>query len=126
MTRLEQYLGFVVHDRRIRPPRRATRRWHHGPARDERYKAWIRTLPCEICGRHAQAAHTGNDGGMGEKPSDYTCIPLCAKCHITGKHAYHNSKMGKKAFEALHMINCEAVVQRLNAEYAQIARKVAI
>ena len=123
-TRLESWLSFVVHDRRATPRKHAARRWHRGPARDARYLAWIRTLPCEICGALAEAAHTGDDGGMGQKAADWTAVPLCHRCHRTGKRAYH--RIGKRAFEAAHMVSFAAMVERLNAEYQRVGRKVAI
>jgi hypothetical protein len=47
-------------------PRRSTGR---GPARDWRYKQWVRTLACVACGASegVEAAHTGKDGGMALK-----------------------------------------------------------
>ena len=121
LTPRERWIVGEILDRKVFSDRRATRRWHRGPARDARYLAWVRTLPCEICGGLAEAAHTGADGGMRQKASDFTCIPLCHRCHRTGKQAYH--AIGRRAFEALHMIDCAAVVMRLNAEYARMGRK---
>ena len=43
-------------------------------------------------------AHTGSDGGMRQKASDYSCIPLCANCHTQGPQAYH--PIGRAAFAA--------------------------
>jgi hypothetical protein len=39
-------------------------------------------------------AFTGSDGGMGQKASDYSCVPLCADCH--------NHRAGKGTFERQH------------------------
>jgi hypothetical protein len=98
---LEAYLAYVVLGRKLPqrerigprsgPPRK-------GPARDEGYKGWVRTLACCACaveGR-SEAAHTGTDGGMSMKASDYSCVPLCADCHTRGPGAYH--RIGKRAF----------------------------
>lgn len=124
-TRLESYLSKAILDRaprRTRKPRKrgllALRLDHiQFPKRDEQYKQWVRTLPCLICGLKAEAAHTGDDGGMRVKASDHSCIPLCHRCHRTGSRAYH--RVGKRAFEALHMIDCSAIAQRLNREYGR-------
>ena len=61
--------------------------------------AWIRTLPCIACGveGRSEAAHTGTDGGMSMKASDYSCVPLCSDCHTQAPGAYH--RVGKRVFE---------------------------
>ena len=55
------------------------------PVRDKKYLAWVRTLPCAVCGKPgpSEAAHQRilQGGGMGMKPSDYEAIPLCMACH---------------------------------------------
>jgi len=125
-TALESYLSYVVLDKRIAPSKRAPRRYAKSGSvlRDERYKAWIRTLDCVGCGGGpAEAAHTGTDGGRGLKASDWSCVPLCRKCH---RVLYHGLNGGKRSFERAHMIDFAAIVERLRAEYATLGRKVAI
>ena len=60
------------------------------PVRNPRYLAWIRTLPCLICGarRSIEASHTGPHG-LGQKSPDSSAIPLCTKHNRTGKDSYH-------------------------------------
>lgn len=106
-----------------RPPRRfPTRRHGRWPHVDAAYMAFIRTLPCLICGAHAEAAHTGHDGGMRYKASDRSAVPLCYRCHRTGARSYH--VMGRRAFEACWLLDLDAVVQRLNAQYAARGRGI--
>jgi hypothetical protein len=85
-----------------------------GPARNWKYRAWIRSLPCAVCGADpaGEAAHTGSDGGMRQKSSDYSCIPLCTDCHTQAPHAYH--RIGREAFETHHSIDIADWVRRLN------------
>ena len=48
--------------------------------RDRDHLAFIRQLPCCVCGRTpCDAAHvrTGTDGAMARKPSDRHVVPLC-------------------------------------------------
>jgi len=92
------------------PPRK-------GPSHDEDYKAWIRTLVCRACGRPApnEAAHTGIDGGMSMKASDYSCVPLCPDCHTRGPLSYH--RIGKRAFERVHGIRFASIAARLRREW---------
>jgi len=50
--------------------------------RDNKFKTWIRSLLCLEC--HVEpcgTAHHTETGGMGVKGSDYSCVPLCPKCH---------------------------------------------
>jgi hypothetical protein len=78
---------------------------NRSPARNHKYRAWIRTLPCACCGLEpaGEAAHTGSDGGMRQKASDYSCIPLCSDCHRFAAHAYH--RIGRAAFETRFNLN---------------------
>jgi len=115
MTAQERYAIFQITGRR---PRRAPRRRSssRGPARSRKYREWIRTLPCLVCGREdgVEAAHTGSDGGMSLKASDFSCIPLCADHHtMDGRRAYHGD--GRAEWELLHAVNCEEVVRNLNS-----------
>ena len=78
---LRDWLAWVIHNRK--PERRASTPARKKRPRDEHYKAWIRTLPCVACGveGRSEAAHTGTDGGMSMKASDYSCVP-CAPTAI--------------------------------------------
>jgi hypothetical protein len=107
-------LGWLVWRVWGREPVRKMRRPRYGPARDWKYRAWIRTLPCAACGsfRQIEAAHTGSDGGMAQKASDYSCVPLCGDCHTAGPSAYH--RVGKRAFERRHGLKFKTIVRRLN------------
>jgi hypothetical protein len=112
---LEAYLAWAVHGRK--PPRRATSSMRKGPPRDETYKTWIRSLPCAACGieGRSEAAHTGSDGGMSMKASDYSCVPLCPECHTRGPMAYH--RIGKRAFERVHGLRFPSIGTRLRREW---------
>jgi hypothetical protein len=83
------------------------------PARNLKYLAWIRTLPCLICGRTGgvEAAHTGPHG-MAQKSPDTSAVPLCVRHHRTGRDSYH--KLGARAFERRHGLDLRTVVERLN------------
>jgi hypothetical protein len=85
------------------------------PVRNSAYLAWIRTLPCCVCRttRWIEAAHTG-PRGLGQKSSDTSAIPLCAKHHRTGNDSYH--KLGPRRFAAVHGLDIAAIVARLSAK----------
>lgn len=85
------------------------------PARNPRYLAWIRTLPCLVCGRTTgiEAAHAGSHG-MAQKSPDSSAIPLCARHHRSGQDSYH--KLGARVFERHHELDIRAVVAHLNAK----------
>jgi hypothetical protein len=74
-------------------------------------------MPCVACGADGQseAVHTGTDGGMSQKASDYSGVPLCADCHTQTPSAYH--RIGKRAFEERHELSFERMVERLNAQW---------
>lgn len=96
-----------------KPATRASALGGKKTARNWKYKLWIRSLPCAVCGcTPTEAAHTGSDGGMSMKASDYSCIPLCADCHTQGPRSYH--RIGRPAFELEHDIQVAELVARLN------------
>ena len=83
------------------------------PPRDRLYLAWIRTLPCIVCGadRGIEASHTGPHG-LGQKSSDYSAIPLCIRHHRSGNDSYH--KLGPRRFAEVHDLDIRAIVSRLS------------
>ena len=85
------------------------------PARSPGYLEWIRTLPCSVCHgtRGVEAAHTGPHG-LGQKSSDLSAIPLCARHHRSGDDSYH--KLGPRKFAEVHQLNIPAIVGGLNAK----------
>lgn len=79
--------------------------------RNEPHLAFIRQLPCVICGaRNVEAAHIRmgsrihgkRETGLGERPTDFWCVPLCAWCHRLGPQSQHN--MGEREYWAMHNI----------------------
>jgi len=112
---LRSYLAWAVHGRK--QPRRATSSTRRGPPRDEAYLEWIREMPCIGCGveGRSEAAHTGTDGGMSMKASDYSCVPLCSGCHTQAPGAYH--RVGKRVFEREQRLSFADIVARLNREW---------
>jgi hypothetical protein len=70
-----------------------------------------------------EAAHTGSDGGMRQKASDYSCIPLCWDCHQGAVDSYH--RLSRSAFEGRRGIDCAKLVARLNTDWARGRRKAA-
>ena len=117
---LEAYLAYTVLGRKLPQRERIGPRCgppRKGPARDADYKDWIRTLACCACGVNgrSEAAHTGPDGGMSMKASDYSCVPLCSDCHTRAPEAYH--RIGKRAFERAKGLNFMALVARLQREW---------
>ena len=54
------------------------------PYRSEKYLNFIRSKPCVICGKKAQAHHVRRSywgSGTAIKPHDFVTIPLCYECH---------------------------------------------
>lgn len=98
-----------------KPPRKAFSALGNPPARNWKYRQWIRSLPCAHCGSTYQieAAHTGSDGGMRQKASDKSCVPLCHDCHQAHPVSYHRNR------EAMG-IDFPALVARLNDVYEGI------
>ena len=55
------------------------------PWRSKKYLAWVKTLPCCLCGCPSDDPHhvkgIGNLSGAGLKASDIYTMPLCRRCH---------------------------------------------
>lgn len=118
MSPMERWVIYQITGRR---PRRMPRK-RRGPPRNWKYRAWVRTLPCAVCGTSVgiQAAHTGDDGGMSMKASDYSCVPLCLTCHSE----YDNGKVSGPAFERQNGIEMQRIVRRLNGLWFEFAGRV--
>lgn len=117
---LERWLAFQIHGRtgHARAPRRRARR---GPARSWKYRAWIRTLPSVVSGEMGcDAAHTGDDGGMSMKASDYSCVPLTRDEHEELDHGM----AGHRGFEAKYRVDLAAIVRQLNHDWFAYAAEV--
>ena len=75
--------------------------------------AFIRTLPCVACGKPApsECAHVrmGTGGGMGYKPADRYCLPLCGPM---GCHARQH-QIGETAFWAELGVDAVDITVRL-------------
>lgn len=92
------------------------------------FLAFVRRKPCCACGAPApsQAAHvrfsdaaSGNvNPGVGAKPSDRFCVPLCAGCHLDDPGAQH--RVGERKFWARVGIDPYALAATL---YAQFERR---
>jgi hypothetical protein len=81
--------------------------------------SWIRMLACAVpgCPGKSQAAHVrlNTGGGMGLKPDDRWCIPLCGPGVHAGHHAEQH-RLGHAAFDAKYGIDSRALAERLAAE----------
>jgi hypothetical protein len=111
-TRLEAWLSYRVLNRVLEMPRK-TRTRKRGPARNAKYRAWVRSLPCLVrrCQWKAEAAHTGPHA-LGQKASDYSVVPLCIRHHREGPRAL--DKIGRMKFEKIHRVSIERTVKELN------------
>lgn len=116
MSALENWLHYKVFDE---PAKRKIRKRHFprkGPARNMRYRAWIGSLPSCVSGlMGCEPAHTGEDGGMRQKASDYSCVPLTPDEH----REYH--QIGKEEFAAKYGVSFEATVRTLNLAWKKYA-----
>jgi hypothetical protein len=117
---LLRWLMREIHNRKL--PRKSPKRSNgRGPARNWKYRQWIRSLPCAACDRTpSQAAHTGDDGGMRQKASDYSCVPLCPEHHAE----YDNGLVSGHAFEESYGLDFRALVTRLNRDWFQYSDRV--
>lgn len=71
----------------------------------KKYLAFIRTLPCSVCGEQSEPHHV-HAGGMGMKCNDTRTVPLCRKCHQE-----HDNK-GSETFQRAHNIDFKDIMLR--------------
>lgn len=83
------------------------------PARDKKYRAWVRTKPCILHSAYYNpvVAHHISAGGMGTKCSDYETVPLCHSHHLE----IHDH--GKDTFERKYSIDLKEEAERLKEEW---------
>lgn len=90
--------------------------------RDKKYVKWIRTQPCLVCFKTPSQAHhyrTAENSGMGIKPADEWCVPLC--------HAHHSElhKTGIKTFSGKYGVDFREELTRLKGQrYVDRKREV--
>lgn len=75
--------------------------------------AWLRTLPCSVpgcTGEMVQAHHIRVRAGVGLKPSDRHCAPICLEHHAEGHQG------GWRSFEIKHDVDLSAIAARLWSE----------
>jgi len=111
-VRFLRYAVLDITEYTRKPPRRSSV-LHTGPERDWKYRAWVRKFPCSACSslRFVECAHTGIDGGVGQKSSDFSCIPLCALCHRVGPRSFH--AIGRNEFERLNRLDFAIIIRNL-------------
>ncbi len=93
--------------------------------RDPGYLAFLRRLPCVICGatRRIEAAHIRSGyssagwapTGMMQKPGDARAVPLCATCHREGPNAQHRTN--EREWWAGHGIDPPDLCRALHSAY---------
>lgn len=88
------------------------------PDRDANYLKFIRNLPCLVCGGQAAHAHHSEFRGLGEKGSDYSCIPLCSPHHTGRSDSIH--AIGIDKFEVRHKLDIDKIVQQLLSQYKRL------
>ena len=78
--------------------------------RNPKYLAWIRTLPCMVCGSiPSTAAHIGTSN-FGIKPPDNMVVPLCSEHHYLQE--YHKGDFIKTAHIDTELKTFESITGR--------------
>lgn len=79
------------------------------PSRSRAHLAFVRTLPCCVCGRTrgVEAAHASGSRGMGQKCSDLDTMPLC-RLHHEEQH-----RIGWPRFIQVYELDVPAILAEL-------------
>ncbi|MCV3308148.1 DUF968 domain-containing protein, partial [Leclercia adecarboxylata] len=91
----------------MKRPKRA--RWDN-----PKFLAWVKTQPCECCGKPSDDAHHligWGQGGMGTKAHDFLVIPLCRQHHTE----LHNDPV---KFERNHGAQPAMIIRLLDRAFA--------
>lgn len=87
-----------------------------GPLRVPSFLAYVRRFECAVttkvqgaCSGDIEAAHVriGTDGGVGQKPSDCFCLPLCSE------HHRRQHQIGERSFEKETGISMKAMADQM-------------
>lgn len=84
--------------------------------RDPKYRKFIRSKPCVICGKKSTFHHEsglGDSGGMSKKCSDYFGIPLCKD------HHHERGQIGFESFWEKYWKDPWAIVMQNLMSYLQ-------
>ena len=88
------------------------------PEHDAAHRAFIRRLPCLICGGPSECAHVRFSDASWEKVNpgtgrkeDRWCVPLCPDHHRLSDEAQHNS--GERVWWERHGIDALAIASAL-------------
>jgi hypothetical protein len=89
--------------------------------RDKEYLRWLAHFPCVICNIKdgtvvAHHVRIGQAGGVGLKPSDSNCIPLCHTHHME----LHNYPLGEETYLAVNGIDHEEKTDEFYKSYLSI------
>jgi hypothetical protein len=88
-----------------------------GRTYDPAYMRWVKKWPCAACGLEggSDPCHTKaiDRGGMGQKTSDRSCIPLC-RVH----HREFDQGRYRATFCERYRLDIDRLVERLNAIYS--------
>ena len=103
------------------------------PVVDEKYRAWVRSLPCMVpgCAGRSQFHHQNRKGhgGKGTLCSDYRGLPLCYWHHTQGgtenaPGSYHGSgKLTGWKFWAHYGVDVESAIHNLNRLWLEQGHK---
>lgn len=86
---------------------------------DARYRRFVKSFACCVCGRRTvDAAHIGSKG-LGSKASDYTCIPLCRE-----HHELQHQLGSEELFADQYGLDIEEVQRDLLDRYAAERRRL--
>jgi len=79
------------------------------PERNKSYLAFVRKLPCCICGKTwgVEAAHSGPHG-VSQKAPDTSALPLCRIHHRDSKLGL--DRIGRAAWEELHGVSIDRLI----------------
>lgn len=80
-------------------------------SQSEKFKAFIKTFPCLICGSQSVPHHLQKNANMSQKPSDFETVPLCSNHHAE----LHT--LGEKQFEGKYNIDLWSWNKRLRGYY---------
>ena len=105
--------------------------------RDEKFKTFVRKLPCVACYPNtwydlinghtsvdeimvsfsmSEAAHIGRTGkGIAHKGSDRETAPICTNHHTQNGKALH--RIGLEKFQKFHKIDLQTICKFINVEY---------
>lgn len=81
-------------------------------------RAWVKTLPCIVCGETPSDNAHIEGGGMGRKADADRIVPLCRRHHTDGPDSFH-ALGSQRAFNDAHKLDLDIEADMIDQRWKE-------